>query len=228
MRELKKIDATTYYVDDEFVRCFLLIGQEKALWIDTGVSGLDLVAMAKEVTDLPLIVVNTHGDGDHMASNKLFPEYMITETDYKCCESPAKITESKAVFVKDGDVIELGNRPVTIWLVPGHTKGSIVLYDGNNRRLFSGDTVQTENVFMFGEHRDRDNYAGSLAMLSEKKDMFDEIYASHGTPVLDPSFIDILAAGWDKVLKGEVETVQEDFFGMPVNVAKLDGCGFLI
>ena len=45
----------TWYLEDNGVRIFLAAGTEKALVIDTGMSGVDIHKAAKEVTDLPLM-----------------------------------------------------------------------------------------------------------------------------------------------------------------------------
>ena len=42
------------------VRIFLAAGEEKALVIDTGMTGVDIHRSAREVTDLPLMIINTH------------------------------------------------------------------------------------------------------------------------------------------------------------------------
>lgn len=45
---------------------YIVVGKEKALIIDTMNGYEDVKAIAETVTDLPLIVVNTHGHPDHI------------------------------------------------------------------------------------------------------------------------------------------------------------------
>lgn len=52
--------------------------------------------------------------------------------------------------IKEGDVIDLGDRPLKIIDLPGHTPGSIAVLDVKNRVLISGDSVQDSNIYMFG------------------------------------------------------------------------------
>lgn len=40
-----------------------------------------------------------------------------------------------------GDVINLGDRQLTVLHMPGHSRGSICLHDHDNKLLFSGDVV---------------------------------------------------------------------------------------
>src|ERR1022692_859034 len=52
----------------------LIIGPEKAVLIDTGCGIGDLRKAVAEVTDKPVIVVNTHTHLDHLGSNRPFDE----------------------------------------------------------------------------------------------------------------------------------------------------------
>lgn len=52
----------------------LVVGQEKALLIDTGYGFGDVKGTVRSVTNLPLVVVNTHGHVDHACGNGQFSE----------------------------------------------------------------------------------------------------------------------------------------------------------
>ena len=62
----------------EAVFSYLVIGTERAMLIDTGYGLDNLAAAVREMTDLPLVIVNTHGHCDHVGGNALFdvPCYM--------------------------------------------------------------------------------------------------------------------------------------------------------
>jgi len=47
-------------------------------------------------------------------------------------------------FVADGDVLDLGDRRIEVLHVPGHTPGSIGLWEAATGLLFSGDTVYVD------------------------------------------------------------------------------------
>jgi len=47
-------------------------------------------------------------------------------------------------FVSEGDVIDLGERRIEVLHVPGHTPGSIALWEPDSGLLFSGDTVYVD------------------------------------------------------------------------------------
>ena len=74
---MKELFADTWVQMDRGVRIFLLAGKERALVIDTGMTGLDIRAMAAAQTDLPFELLNTHADRDHIASNAQFPSFYM-------------------------------------------------------------------------------------------------------------------------------------------------------
>jgi glyoxylase-like metal-dependent hydrolase (beta-lactamase superfamily II) len=61
---------------------------------------------------------------------------------------PARVTRPLA----HGDVIDLGDRRLRVIHAPGHTRGSILLYDEDLRWLYTGDVLNDGPVFdeMFG------------------------------------------------------------------------------
>ena len=56
--ETIRIDNRTWSIEDGFVRCFLIAGNEKALLVDSGVSGDGARAAAESLTKLPLELIN--------------------------------------------------------------------------------------------------------------------------------------------------------------------------
>ena len=54
-----------FYILDDWVRQFLIVGEEEALLIDTGVEESHVAEAVRQITSLPVRVVLTHGDHDH-------------------------------------------------------------------------------------------------------------------------------------------------------------------
>ena len=81
------IDSETWQFTEQYlgenVYCYLLVGTEKALLIDTAYGFTDLVGAIKELTDKPLMVVNTHGHFDHISGNYRFGETFLSEKDWE-------------------------------------------------------------------------------------------------------------------------------------------------
>lgn len=70
----------------EAVFCYLIVGSEKALLIDTGNAFGDLRGAVKSITEKPLYIVNTHGHLDHASGNAQFDESVyIHENDIPLC-----------------------------------------------------------------------------------------------------------------------------------------------
>ena len=71
---VKKISSGVWAFEQEIVRCFLIVGQARAMLLDTGAEPCDLLKSIRSITQLPLVVLHTHGDGDHTANDDLFPD----------------------------------------------------------------------------------------------------------------------------------------------------------
>ena len=97
--------------------------------------------------------------------------------------------------VSDGQILSLGAKAeLTVIHTPGHTAGSICLYDELNRTLFSGDTLmmmQVPNVifepllFEKTGYRNLAGYVSSLKKIGRLK--INRIYPGHGEPFDNPS-----------------------------------------
>lgn len=83
--QITKIDDRTYRFTERFlgadVYCYLLIGDERAMLIDTAYGFTDIPSAIRRLTDKPFFVVNTHGHFDHMSGNDLYEETYLSEKD---------------------------------------------------------------------------------------------------------------------------------------------------
>lgn len=230
--EVIQINESTWSIENGFVRFFLLKGKDKALLIDTGLDVDDVKELAKKTLgsdgDLPLELLNTHADGDHCNGNKEFDRFYMHEADIPVYRAQHG-EQGEIVPVKDGDIIDLGGRPLQIIETPGHTRGAVAILDVSNRVLFPGDSVQTGDIFMFGGHRDLNEFPASLMKLQELEDRFDVLYPSHAKPQLEPDYIGKVFDAFERVLHGEVEPEERTMFdGSQVYAYPTDACTFLI
>ena len=63
----RKVTDNTYVITGSGCDSYLLMGDECAIMIDSGMSKLNLKEFCQEFTDLPIIgVINTHGHLDHV------------------------------------------------------------------------------------------------------------------------------------------------------------------
>ena len=207
--EIIPINENTWRIEERGVRFFLLTGDEKALLIDSGMTVHNAKEIAESLTDLPVELLNTHADIDHIGSNGEFEAVYM---------NPAELYNYRGKIkpIWDGDVIDLGNRRIRVITQPGHTQGSVALLDVENRVLFSADSIQDGSIFMFGAHRNIRAYLLSLKKMERYTDEFDKIYPSHGTLPLEPDIITKLIDGTERVMRGEAEYGTAEFHGIPV------------
>lgn len=224
--DIIKINDNTWRLENGFVRMFLLAGNERALLIDSGASCPEARQLAESLTDLPVALMNTHGDGDHVSGNGAFAEYYMHADDYKNCRVGERFPESRLIPLNDGDIIDLGGRVLEMIAIPGHTYGSIAVLDAEARVLYSGDSVQSGHIYMFGAHRAPALFAASLEKLAALKERFDVICPSHGDAELPAAHIDTVLEAWKRVLAGEVAPEEAELHGNTVFSYDCGGCGF--
>ena len=229
--EAVKIDERTYRIEDNSippcVRCFLFIGDESALLVDscTGQSG-SLKAVVDSLTDKPVILLNTHADFDHIGGNAEFgPAHMHHAEKEHYFMSMDKNSEIQPLW--GNSEIDIGGRCFEVLFIPGHTPGSVALLDRENRILVIGDSVATVPVFMFGEMRNFHAYIESMKMLAllHKRGVFDTIYPSHGPFPVPGSQVEKMIVAAQKLQAGELEPMEPPF-ELPAKVYQHDGAAF--
>ena len=224
--EIIPMNENTWRIEDGGVRLFLLAGTERALLIDSGMNLKTARDVAAGLTDLPLSLLNTHADRDHIGSNEQFERFYMHPA-----EEPLYRRSGMAgtvVPVEEGDVIDLGERELRIIHLPGHTPGSIAVLDVRGRILISGDAIQEHGrIFMFGDHRNMRDYVDSLDHLDAYAGQFDEIWPSHADIPVSPEIIPKLRDAARRILDGEAEGVPTDFHGRTIRVCDFGFCSFL-
>ena len=209
---MKQLYENTWAQTDRGVRIFLLAGTERALVIDTGMTGPDIRAMVSAHTDLPLSVLNTHADPDHISGNGQFDSIYMHPSEMAHYHN-GRNGGGTLLPVFDGDVIDLGGRELEVVHLPGHTPGSITLLDRANRCLIGGDPIQEDgDIFMFGPERDMDAYIASLRRLYLRSD-FDFIYPSHAKEKVDRAVIPQLIRGAEQILSGALRGTSVQRYG---------------
>ena len=228
MAEVIQINANTWRFEDDFVRFFLLEGEKQAVMIDSGMNCPDALLQAKKLTDKAIILLNTHGDGDHTSGTASFQEIYMHSLDYTGCELDIMYPDTKLHAVNDGELIDLGGRTLKIIHIPGHTKGSIAILDVNNRALIAGDSVQKGHIYMFGDKREPQKYADSLDKLIAMESEYDVIYASHDEFSVPVGYARKVKEAWLQVQKNELPFEEIDLWGNKVKSYTGADCGFFV
>lgn len=70
-------------------------------------------------------------------------------------------------LIDEGDELDLGDRLFRVFHMPGHSPGSICLYEPATRTLFTGDVLYDGELLDALYHSDRERYRETLARLRE-------------------------------------------------------------
>ncbi len=226
MAEIIQMNENTWRIEDSFVRCFVLTGDEAALLIDCGVELKNIKELVAGITNLPLSLILTHADGDHISAIEEFEEFFMNPAEASNFYHHGHTGDF--IPVEEGDELDLGNRPLEIISLPGHTPGSIGILDVNGRILFAGDSIQDGEIFMFDVQREIHAYLKSLQKLEDYKELYDEVYPSHGSIPLAADFSDRLIATAEEIISGKCVGEETEFFGNPIRRVSENGCTFLL
>lgn len=202
---------------------YLVLGSERAMLIDSGF-GLDSIKKIVDgLTNLPVVLVNTHGHPDHCGGNAEFGRAYLHPADnelIKYKSSHASRTEEAAHWgiegaaerlqpdppetepLEDGQEFDLGGRVLRIIHTPGHTVGSVCIFDKQTGALFAGDNIQgmatalTEPVAATVSE-----YLRSMERLKELP--IKAIYTGHMPAMVPPEQIDLKIECARRILGGE-------------------------
>lgn len=199
-----QIDAQSWRIEEQAVRFYLFTGRGSALLVDTGFGSGDARAFVKELTDLPLMLVHTHGDHDHTGGNTGFETCRLHPSEF--AYYTARATGDTGILpIWEGDIIDLGGRTFEIILIPGHTPGSIALLDRENRILVAGDTISKAPVYIFGENRSIPGIIASLKKLEDMSECYDTVYPSHGSFPLGKEAVSAQRTAAEQLLAGKLK-----------------------
>ena len=224
--EIIPMGEATWRIEDGGVRFFLLAGTERALLIDSGMNVHNARELAASLTALPVELLNTHADPDHIGSNAEFETFYLHPDEEPVYRRGGRGGVLRPV--RDGDLLDLGGRELRILHLPGHTPGSIAVLDVKNRVLISGDPIQAHGrIYMFGPHRSLPDYIRSLERLAEAAGAFDEIWPSHADLPLKPDVIRRLRDGAQAVLDGAIPGTPTELHGCRIVAYDLGFCTLL-
>ncbi|HZX10350.1 MAG TPA: MBL fold metallo-hydrolase [Acidobacteriota bacterium] len=136
--------------------CYLVYSEDtnECIIVDPGADPDKIVQEVRSNHLNPTAIVNTHGHVDHVGANKPIKDEFdiplyIHKEDLKLLKSAlqsgfglmigAKKSPTPDGFIKEGDVLELGESHLKVLHTPGHSPGSIsLLGDGF---ILSGDVL---------------------------------------------------------------------------------------
>ncbi len=170
--QVVRYNASTYIIRQnkclnyEAPFIYLFIGDEKALLVDTGAgaphNAFPLYETVMKILkgSVPLIVVHSHGHGDHNAHDQQFANKAHVRLIPAVKDSITSVFRLKG-WPHSQRSFELGNRTITVIPIPGHDDQSIALYDHQTRWLLTGDTVYPGRLYV----RDGKAFRASITRL---------------------------------------------------------------
>ena len=232
---------------------YLIVGEKRALLFDTGMGISDLKKVVVQLSELPVIVLNSHTHDDHVGDNWEFSTLLGMDTDFarqnargsrvdaqaeitpdQICGALPKGFDSKAyatrpwkitAYTHDGDRFDLGGRSLEVIATPGHTPDAISLLDRGNGLLFTGDTYYPAPIWLFRPETDLEAYAASIRRLAALAPQIKVVMGAHNIPVASPTILPRLVAAFDAVRAGKVKPSPES----PGQVLyKVDDISFLM
>lgn len=184
--------------------CYLVWDEGKALLIDAPQDSMNNVLEMLDKNKLKLILIaNTHGHWDHVVENALLKEktsavIAVHKSDEKMLWNPkgtmfkpedinkiSGMPPSRAdTHLDEGDVIKIGGIALEVIETPGHSPGSVCLFESRQKILFSGDTLFAGSYgrtdFPGGDHK---KMVASLKKLF-KLPQDTKVYPGHGSETL--------------------------------------------
>lgn len=224
---VEKIDRDTYAISEykhwERTHCYLLLGREKALLIDTGLGISNIRAVVNSLTDLPVTVVTTHVHWDHIGGHRYFETILVHEAERswladkfplplqvvkgnltrKACAFPAEFCLDRyklfqgvpAAVFRNGDQIDLGNRSVVVIHTPGHSPGHCCFYEPDRKYLYSGDLIYRGCLDAFYPTTDPEAFFQSVRKVSALE--VSRILPGHHELEIPVSLRDEIASGFE-------------------------------
>jgi len=233
-------DVYAFYEPGQFeeVISYLVVGNDRAILLDTGMGIGNVRKLAEEFTRAPISVVNTHSHYDHIAQNHLFENVAIfdapsarraSENGYSKAVMGPMLAEgmlSKPLpddfdpgnysvspfnvtwWLKDGDVIDLGGRKLEVIHTPGHSPDSICLLDREARLLWTGDTYYPAAIYLHLPGSDIDLFIMSYERVIALSSHYDLLLPSHNEPCVEKAELGRVLQAAREIKAGNTEYVE--------------------
>ncbi len=195
---VEQIDEKTFAISEykhwEETHSYLLIGNEKALLIDTGLGVENIKAVVDNLTKLPLIVATTHVHWDHIGGHKYFNRIAVHENEKQWLTNfplPLNVVKSNLqdknctfpkefdiknytvfqgqpqILLCDNEVIDLGNRKIKVIHTPGHSPGHCCYFEEDKGYLFSGDLIYKGCLDIYYPSTDINDFENSILKVKQ-------------------------------------------------------------
>lgn len=239
---VENIDEKTYAISEyqhwEKPHAYLVLGQDQAALIDTGLGILDISEIVRSLTDLPILVITTHVHWDHIGSHGKFKTLAVHEIEKPFLEDWFPIPKEMVMMglcgqpcafpdgfdphhyrvfhgavtrvLHDGDGINIGGRMLRVIHTPGHSPGHICLYEAGKRYLYTGDLIYQGKLDAFYFSTSPRDFASSVARIAALP--VSRILPGHNTLDIKPKLIQQVHQAFQ-----ELETNQQLMHGSGIH-----------
>lgn len=214
----ESINENTFVISEyrhwEQTHSYLLVGEKRALLIDTGLGICNISDEVKKLTDKPVTAVPTHIHWDHIGGLKYFPNFYANKNELDWldggfpldistirsmvldrCTPPEdfdinsyKFFQGKPLKVLYGnELIDIGERQIEVIHMPGHSPGHMCFYEEKSEFLFTGDLVYKGELLAYFPSTDPKVYLASLEKISELK--VKRVFPAHHSLAIYPEII---------------------------------------
>ncbi|MDD6481545.1 MAG: MBL fold metallo-hydrolase [Lachnospiraceae bacterium] len=147
-----KIQNNIYRIqeDSSFINvdAYLICGEKEAVVIDGLAITKGLYECVRKITDKPVSMIVTHGHPDHAGNGMLefmeagFEVFVSFKDLYLIEEMYGDAFQAEKVHnLENGMKFDLGGTELEAMAMPGHTKGSTLVYMPKEKLIFSADAI---------------------------------------------------------------------------------------
>lgn len=134
--------------------------------------------------------------------------------------SIAPVSADRIEIIQQDHVIDLGNRQFKVINSRSHTQDSVLLYEPNQKILFTGDAFVPGYFYVM----DFEELEKDLELMTRLDVNFH--YNTHGDQLIDLTMRKMTLEAVKKINNGEVLTLKHEMFGEKREVYKVDGMYF--
>ena len=203
---------------------YLLAGHDRAALIDTGCGMRDIRQAVEALTELDVVVLQTHAHPDHAGGSHAFGtvyahpqglsklaegwsnlELRFTIDRYVAPEDLPDGVEPDSFRIppcsnleplEDRGVVDLGGRQLDAFFTPGHSHDGVCFLDLEGELLFTGDTVLKGQIAVENSLA----YRRSILEISRLAELSDRLFPGHGDTPIEPEFVQRLRQGFTDAL----------------------------
>ena len=205
----RRIGPDTFVISGSGCDSYLLCGESEAVMIDSGMSTENIRSFVQTLTDLPVnCVINTHSHFDHTAGNGHFKEVLCTEGVSRSAKNTMGADpelfplDYRFTIVVDGQIIDIGNRPLEIVELDCHSPGDAVILDKSRGFLFCGDEIESRSSLLLPGYAEKpgqihaspaaavETHLNAMKKVKSRSDSFEFLCPAHNGSPMDKCYID--------------------------------------